>query len=279
MRGLFWAALPLFLMAVWIWAANLSRTHPILTNQRIGLLIAHPDDEVMFFAPTLLALTDPGLGNHVQILCMSSGDADGQGATRKKELVESALALGIRSSDDVLVVDEPDFPDSMTIAWNPHLLARRLGTAFAPNRSTSSSGSLPKPPIDSLITFDAGGVSSHPNHRACHTGATTFIHTSMRERAGWGSPVELYTLTSVNLWRKYVSFVDAPWTMLLAMRRATHESGSTPSSLVFMSDPAEYWRARQAMTQAHKSQMRWFRYGWITLSRYMVVNDLRRENE
>ncbi len=27
----------------------------------------------MFFAPTVLALTDPGLGNHVKILCLSSG--------------------------------------------------------------------------------------------------------------------------------------------------------------------------------------------------------------
>jgi len=31
------------------------------------------------------------------------------------------------------------------------------------------------------------------------------------------------------------------------------------------------------MTTAHKSQMRWFRWGWIVLSRYMVVNDLKLE--
>lgn len=30
------------------------------------------------------------------------------------------------------------------------------------------------------------------------------------------------------------------------------------------------------MTTAHVSQMRWFRWGWIGLSRYMVVNDLKR---
>ena len=46
---------------------------PRLTNKRICLLIAHPDDEAMFFAPTVLALTRPETGNHVKILCLSSG--------------------------------------------------------------------------------------------------------------------------------------------------------------------------------------------------------------
>lgn len=46
---------------------------PTLQNKRICLLIAHPDDEAMFFAPTVLALTRPETGNHVKILCLSSG--------------------------------------------------------------------------------------------------------------------------------------------------------------------------------------------------------------
>lgn len=46
---------------------------PTLSNKRICLLIAHPDDEAMFFAPTVLALTRPETGNHVKILCLSSG--------------------------------------------------------------------------------------------------------------------------------------------------------------------------------------------------------------
>lgn len=49
---------------------------PTLQNKRICLLIAHPDDEAMFFAPTILALTRPETGNHVKILCLSSGKAN-----------------------------------------------------------------------------------------------------------------------------------------------------------------------------------------------------------
>ena len=50
-----------------------ARNFPRLYNQRICLLIAHPDDEAMFFAPTVLALTKPELGNHLKILCLSTG--------------------------------------------------------------------------------------------------------------------------------------------------------------------------------------------------------------
>lgn len=46
---------------------------PMLYDKRICLLIAHPDDEAMFFSPTVLALTRPETGNHVKILCLSSG--------------------------------------------------------------------------------------------------------------------------------------------------------------------------------------------------------------
>lgn len=98
------ALLPLFYMYA---ATTLQAGLPRLTNKRICLLIAHPDDEAMFFAPTVLALTRPETGNHVKILCLSSGDADGLGETRKKELVKSGMALGLRQEDDVFVVESP----------------------------------------------------------------------------------------------------------------------------------------------------------------------------
>ena len=50
-----------------------ARGFPRLYNKRICLLIAHPDDEAMFFSPTVLALTRPELGNHLKILCLSNG--------------------------------------------------------------------------------------------------------------------------------------------------------------------------------------------------------------
>lgn len=68
------STLPILLVVVWLYTvATVKGRFPTLKNRRICLLIAHPDDEAMFFAPALLALTDPALGNHLKILCLSSG--------------------------------------------------------------------------------------------------------------------------------------------------------------------------------------------------------------
>lgn len=66
--------IPILLVAAWLYTVTVSRSRfPKLRNKSIVLLIAHPDDEAMFFAPTLLALTEPELGNHIKILCLSRG--------------------------------------------------------------------------------------------------------------------------------------------------------------------------------------------------------------
>lgn len=69
-----WLSIPLVLITSWLLTVNVvGDRFPTLHNRRICLLIAHPDDEAMFFAPAILALTEPSLGNHVKILCLSSG--------------------------------------------------------------------------------------------------------------------------------------------------------------------------------------------------------------
>lgn len=54
-------------------------------------------------------------------------------------------------------------------------------------------------------------------------------------------------------------------------------TGEKPDRLVYVNDLGQWRRGQKAMTQGHKSQMRWFRWGWVAVGRYMVVNDLRRE--
>ena len=60
---------------------------------RVLLLTAHPDDECMFFAPTILALQRADI--EVFSLCLSTGNADGLGSVRKSELEGSLDILGI----------------------------------------------------------------------------------------------------------------------------------------------------------------------------------------
>ncbi|KAI1134887.1 LmbE-like protein [Hypoxylon sp. FL0543] len=281
--------LVVLLPLLYIYTASVAQMRlPTLRNKRICLLIAHPDDEAMFFAPTVLTLTRPENGNHVKILCLSSGNADGLGETRKKELVKSGLLLGLRREDDVLVIDSPDFPDSMTTTWDASKISSLLTSAFAPHlaaQKTPKDNSTPTATIDALITFDANGISSHPNHISLYHGARAFVASLTRGKPGWASPVDLYTLTTVSLPRKYLAFLDVFATIVsVALNGGGGKKSDkgNPGALVSVSalvggGRESYGTARKAMTEAHKSQMVWFRWGWIALSRYMYINDLRLE--
>lgn len=164
----------------------------------------------------------------------------------------------------------------MTVTWNPRLLSNLLTSAFAPKMASVPSTSAPQATIDILVTFDLDGISSHPNHKALYHGAHTFLRSLMHRHSGWECPVKLYTLTTTNILRKYMSVLDAPASVLNMMLKKK-ELGSYPTPLFYASGPAGYRQAQRAMTAAHKSQMRWFRWGWITIGRYMILNDLRKE--
>lgn len=192
----------------------------------------------------------------------------------------SVLAPPYSTYWQLLIPSNRDFPDSMTKTWDKDTIATLLSEAFAPNLAnamTSKSANAPTATIDVLITFDSKGVSSHPNHISLFHGARQFVANLIHNRPGWASPVDLYTLTSVNIFRKYTSFFDTILSMALTSIGKKH-AGEHPSPLLFFSGPGEVRTAQGAMTTAHISQMKWFRWGWIGLSRYMVVNDLRLED-
>lgn len=164
----------------------------------------------------------------------------------------------------------------MTVTWHPRLLANKLIQGFAPKMASIPSTSAPEANIDVLITFDSHGISDHPNHKSLYNGAHAFIRALMHKHTGWECPVKLYTLTSTNIIRKYMSILDAPASVLGCVLRRK-ELGSFPTPLFFVSGPSGYKTAQRAMTAAHKSQMRWFRWGWISIGRYMMINDLKKE--
>lgn len=184
----------------------------------------------------------------------------------------------------------------MAVEWTKSDIASLLSTTFAnassQSQSTSSSSgstrnrknknTAPTASIDVLLTFDHGGISNHPNHRSLYHGARHFLASLMKDAYGYSCPVALYTLTTTSLLRKYIGVMDAPFTMVrgvmegfFASRSARKEEG--PARLLFVNSIGEWMTAQSAMAKAHQSQMVWFRWGWIGIGRYMVVNDLRRE--
>lgn len=65
------------------------------------LVTAHPDDECMFFTPSIRKFIDEGF--RVDLLCLSEGNFDGMGGERTIELRRSAEVLGI---DSVTIIND-----------------------------------------------------------------------------------------------------------------------------------------------------------------------------
>jgi len=61
-------------------------------SKKVLLVTAHPDDEALFFSPTLLAVPR---GVQVFSLCLSYGDSEGLGQVRKEEFHRAMDVLKI----------------------------------------------------------------------------------------------------------------------------------------------------------------------------------------
>lgn len=91
----------------------------IRRGSRTLLIIAHPDDEAMFFAPLLLALKSNLCAT--SILCLSTGDYDGLGSTRRVELLKCADCYYI-DRNRVHVIDHQKLQDGKESNWPPELI-------------------------------------------------------------------------------------------------------------------------------------------------------------
>lgn len=217
-------------------------------KKNILLVIAHPDDESMFFSPTMNFLTSRG--HKLYILCMSIGNADGMGTMRREELYKASTVLKV-PLNQVKILDHPDLQDGFGKVWDHKLLAGIIELEI------SSHG------IDLIITFDSYGVSGHCNHRDVHNGVRGFLHNKAPQS------FEAWELVSTNILRKYSGPFDI-W--LSSMFSKEHPSGMMHCLL--------NERPRQsylAMAQ-HASQWVWFRKLFVTFSSYTYVNTLKRIN-
>jgi N-acetylglucosaminylphosphatidylinositol deacetylase len=136
------------------------RSKAISGNDHILLVTAHPDDEVMFFSPLLENAASKGA--RVSILCLSTGNFDGLGETRAKELVKCAALYHIRY-EDVHVVDSPDMQDGMDEIWPAAVVAQNVEEVV--NQSNPNV----------VVTFDERGASYHPNHISTYHGKAPFF--------------------------------------------------------------------------------------------------------
>lgn len=115
-------------------------------GQRALLVIAHPDDETMFFAPLLKMFVENNMPFY--ILCLSNGDHDHLGDIREHEMEN--LVSTIHS--DIMFGDLEDRPGTM---WSSADILPIVQKAIS------------KWNIDVVFTFDEHGASGHANHISC----------------------------------------------------------------------------------------------------------------
>lgn len=203
------------------------------------LLIAHPDDESMFFSPFLFY-------NSPYILCLSKCEVYNKKTTRQKEL-ETLCKSRNWNFECLDYVDAGD--------WSEYKIAIDVLT-YCVNHN-----------IKNIITFDKDGVSSHKNHISCHKAMKrlqnhlnlflkndlkSFQHDSNNKSISKGNQLlSFHYLKSVNLIEKYI----------LSLKRPSYK---IPVHSIFGLENMLH----------HKSQLIWFRYIYILLSNYMNFNEI-----
>ncbi|KAI8103215.1 hypothetical protein M9435_004557 [Picochlorum sp. BPE23] len=149
---------------------------------KVLLVIAHPDDECMFFCPSLSRLQKRG--GEVHVLCLSSGDCHGLGQRRKCELYMSCSVLGIPRRR-VQIIEDDGLRDGMGNVWEQERVKQYVVQCMRDIRP------------DIVLSFDKYGVSGHLNHSGTAAGVLLAFRTCCQLKDLQG--MSLYILKSSNI--------------------------------------------------------------------------------
>jgi len=217
-------------------------------NTTLILIIAHPDDESMFFVPTISCF-DP---DEVHVICLSTGNADGLGSVREFELeIACSKVFGIPKAN-IDIINHPDLLDGMQERWPISTVSEVV---------FESMSRIPKHHPFTVVTFDQNGVSGHSNHIATSYGVIRMFQENEVEL----QHASLLLLNSLSLHRKYSGILEAIY-LSFAYDENRLVFGNNEISLSY-----------RAM-KAHSSQFVWYRKLFVLFSAYSFVNSYTRFN-
>lgn len=240
-----------------------------ITDSDVYFVIGHPDDEVMFFAPSLIELGKSKYNNRLKVICFSHGDAvdPSLGAIRMQELKNLARILPVQ---EVVILD--GYEDSMEVQWDAEHVAASLNQVMGPIKERHV-----------VITFDENGVSGHPNHISLYHGCKHYF-ASYHKKAprnlyvlkslGFLEKYSFTLLTNIELLILYISKAVLKNILKVGVNISFFPNHFEKNSIKFYSDLNSLSLAYSAMAHGHFSQMVWFRYGWLVFSRYLTYNHL-----
>eukprot|EP00915_Cephaloidophora_sp_WS-2016_P000738 GHVH01000987.1.p1 GENE.GHVH01000987.1~~GHVH01000987.1.p1 ORF type:complete len:284 (-),score=45.41 GHVH01000987.1:378-1229(-) len=231
-------------------------------SEGVLVVIAHPDDETMFFSPLL---TWASLNEKVvHILCLTGDEI------RRKELMAACSTVHQINSHNIHF-SKNSFIDTQSIEsggmWSHQDVVNEVVAV------------LDDVNVACVITFDDYGVSGHPNHRSICRALK-----SPQGSAELASRVQLWTLDSQSMVIKYLlgfltfmylryCHMDKPKDALshVCYRRYGDDSDYLVVEYPAMSHMAEGMRC-------HQSQLVWYRWLWIVFSIYNCTNEFSRHH-
>ena len=265
----------------------------------ILFVIAHPDDESMFFGPSIRSLakqisSSSSSSSALHLLCLTDGSyPPSDGATRCSELLRAAEILNVDPAN-VRVADLKrskilDSPDR-SLSWDPTVIARYLSSYITSHCDDSGPSSS-----ITIVTFDERGVSSHPNHIDTYLAVRSYLETSPHAQS-----TTAYKLSSVSSLEKYClplhmlilfgsfvlcrdsvvcfgRFTSSPPPSSHSLSATIHSTVVNTvillfSPLFFLPSLVSAWRSMAA----HESQWVWYRKLFVMFSVYSYINVLDR---
>lgn len=224
-------------------------------GDQVLLVIAHPDDECMFFAPTVRFLSR--LKIPVHLLCLTSGNYEGLGKVRKHELEASCRVLGIASC---VILEQGNIVDGPG-NWDIDLVAESIASFFKDFKDSKD--------ITHVLSFDRRGVSGHPNH--CDASRAVRLFASTRSTAD----LTVVELESVPLYLKYLGAFNVIYEYVReSIYTASAEGTTAVQRAIALMPPGEYYGMGWGAMRQHRSQLVWFRFLYLLFSRYLHINTL-----
>ncbi|CAF3456635.1 unnamed protein product [Rotaria sp. Silwood1] len=165
----------ILLISPFILIRLISSTNNNEYNGNYLLVIAHPDDECLFFSPILLSIH-----SNKYILCLSNGNNQ-----RSDELRRSCIKL--RINDYKIIDDHINLKDSQSVSWSSDAILGHVKHAIHQWN------------ISTIISFDYYGISGHKNHSAIYYALLKLSQTSQ---------IHFLSLQSLPIYRKYFTFIE-----------------------------------------------------------------------
>jgi N-acetylglucosaminylphosphatidylinositol deacetylase len=253
-------------------------------SQKVNVIVfAHPDDESMFFLPTIQFLKQEEQHSLIWLLCLTNGNYDGLGKVRENELLAAGNLLEV---DKTIILDNPLLQDHPTQPWDKVAVASAIRGALSHYQAPMALVGVRCEFV--LFTFDKKGVSGHRNHIDTYLGVSHFmVQQQLNSQVSTNSNTP-NNLTLKEAWQLHsepnVVFKYLPvlsWLLLLlslvsmndANSRATTDTSTLADSMkasrVFrLHNPRLNWKAMRT----HQSQFVWYRRLFVVFSCYTYYN-------